>query len=52
MRSAQTPRIRTAAAMTAGAVLLGGLPLLTATSAQAAPVTTTTIPAESCGPRG
>ncbi|MCU0299248.1 MAG: C40 family peptidase [Candidatus Nanopelagicales bacterium] len=47
MRSAQTPRIRTAAAMTAGAVLLGGLPLLTATSAQAAPapVTTTTAPA-------
>jgi cell wall-associated NlpC family hydrolase len=33
--------------MTAGAVLLGGLPLLTATSAQAAPapVTTTTAPA-------
>ncbi len=50
MRSAQTPRIRTAAAMTASAVLLGGLPLLTATSAQAAPVTTNPIPAETAAP--
>ncbi len=42
MRStAHTSRLRTAAALSAGAVLIGGLPLVTATTASAAPVTPT-----------
>lgn len=44
MRTIARPHFRTAAALTAGAVLAGGLPLVTATAAQAVdePVVTTT----------
>lgn len=42
MRSdAHHSRMRTAAALSAGAVMIGGLPLITATSSQAAPMTPT-----------